>query len=115
MQSGAIASRFNAVSSSVSPLLKLDSPTLMFTVSAERRLAASSKDVRVRVDDSKQRLITVFPRKVGTFLTSRFEISLKFYAVSRIPVISAAERLRIPSKSLRRNGLSIYIRLECKL
>ena len=106
MQSGAIASRFIAVSSNVSPLLTLDEATLIFTASADKRLAASSNDVRVRVDASKKRLMTVFPRRAGTFLTSRFEISLKFSAVSRIPVISADVRSRIPSRSLLLKGLS---------
>src|SRR5687767_15046906 len=108
MQSGAIASRFSAVSRSVSPFDKLDEETLMLTASADSRLAASSKDVRVRVDDSKKRLMTVLPRKVGTFLISRFEISRKFSAVSRIPVISAADRFRIPRRSLLRYGFSIF-------
>src|SRR5437660_10798992 len=111
MQSGAIASRFMAVSSNVSPLLRLEETTLMLTVSAESRLAARSKEVRVRVEASKNRLMIVLPRSAGTFLTSRVEISLKLSAVSRIPVISAAVRLRMPSKSLRRNGLFINQRL----
>ena len=42
-----------------------------FTTSAESRLPAISKLVRVRVDDSKNRLMIVRPRSVGTFLTSR--------------------------------------------
>ena len=79
MQSGAMASRLSAVSSSVSPLLTLDDETLIFTASAERRFAASSNDVRVRVEDSKNRLMTVLPRRAGTFLTSRVEISLKVF------------------------------------
>ncbi len=40
MQSGDIASRLRAVSSSVSPLLTLDVETLMLIASAESRLAA---------------------------------------------------------------------------
>ncbi len=82
MQSGAIASRLRAVSSSVSPLETLDVETLMLTASADRRLAAISNDVRVRVDGSKKRLITVRPRKAGTFLISRFEMSRNVSAVS---------------------------------
>src|SRR5687768_5505298 len=109
MQSGCIASRFSAVSRSVSPLDRLEDETLILTASAERRFAASSKLVRVRVDDSKKRLMTVLPRSVGTFLISRFEISRKFSAVSRIPIISAADKFRIPSKSLRLYGFSITL------
>ena len=82
MQSGAIASRFRAVSSSVSPLVTLEVETLTLTASADRRLAAISKDVRVRVDGSKKRLMTVRPRSAGTFLISRFETSRNVSAVS---------------------------------
>src|SRR5262249_2998083 len=82
MQSGAIASRLRAVSSSVSPFDTLDVDTLMFTASAERRLAAISNDVRVRVDGSKKRLMTVRPRNAGTFLISRFETAGNVSAVS---------------------------------
>src|SRR5687767_12432040 len=102
-----MASRFNAVSSSVSPLLRLDDDTLILTASAESRFAASSNDVRVLVDDSKKRLMTVLPRSAGTFFTSRVEISRKFSAVSRMPVISAAVRSRIPRRSRLLNGFSI--------
>ena len=52
MQSGAIAIRFLAVSSSVSPLLTEELPEAKLMVSAERRLAAISKEVRVRVETS---------------------------------------------------------------
>src|SRR5436190_8186926 len=107
MQSGAIASRLRAVSSSVSPLLRLDEDTLMLTASADKRFAASSKDVLVRVDASKKRLMTVLPRRAGTFFTSRLEISLKCSAVSKMPMISAGVRSRIPSRSRLRNGFSI--------
>jgi hypothetical protein len=69
--SGCMASRFFTVSRSVSPLLTLDVETEMLTTSAERRLPASSKLVRVRVLASKKRLITVLPRSVGTLRTRR--------------------------------------------
>jgi hypothetical protein len=47
--SGRIASRFRAVSASVSPLVALLVEAEMLIVSAERRFAASSNEVRVRV------------------------------------------------------------------
>ena len=47
----------------------------MFTTSAESRFPAISNDVRVRVDASKKRLMTVFPRSVGTFLMGLVETS----------------------------------------
>ena len=59
------------VSSSVSPLLVDETPMLRLMTSADRRLAAISNVVRVRVLFSKKRLNTVLPRSSGTFLTSR--------------------------------------------
>ena len=69
--SGAIASMFIAVSASVSPLSTLDVATAMFSVSALSRFSAISNEVRVRVLGSKNRLTTVLPRSVGTFLIGR--------------------------------------------
>ena len=40
----------------------------MLIASADSRLAASSNDVRVRVEFSKNRLITVRPRSDASFL-----------------------------------------------
>ena len=47
--SGRIASRLRAVSASVSPFVVLEVDALMLMVSADRRFAAISNDVRVRV------------------------------------------------------------------
>src|SRR5258705_2463 len=47
-----IASRFRAVSTSVSPLDTLDPEADTLTVSAERRFSANSNEMRVRVDIS---------------------------------------------------------------
>jgi len=49
MMSGFMASRFRAVSTKVSPLTTLLVEVAMLIVSALRRLAAISKEVRVRV------------------------------------------------------------------
>ncbi len=51
-----------AVSSSVSPLFTEELETDMLITSAPSRLPASSKLVRVRVESSKNRLISVRPR-----------------------------------------------------
>src|ERR1700704_4776754 len=77
-----IATRLSMVSSSVSPLLVDETPTLRLMTSAERRLAAISNVVRVRVLFSKKRLNTVLPRSSGTFLTSRSAIDTNGTAVS---------------------------------
>jgi hypothetical protein len=45
---------------------------LRVSTSADSRLAASSKVVRVRVLASKNRLTTVLPCRVGSFLTPPF-------------------------------------------
>ena len=54
--------------------------------SADRRLAAISKVVRVRVEFSKNRLNTLLPRSSGTFFTSRSLTLVKLAAVSRMCV-----------------------------
>src|SRR5439155_6534933 len=73
--------------------------TLMFTASADKRFAAISNEVRVRVEGSKKRLMTVRPRSAGTFLTSRREMSRNVSAVSSRCVISPADKSRMPRRS----------------
>ena len=102
--SGAIASRLRAVSISVSPLVTDEVEAEMLMESADRRLAAISKLVRVRVDDSKKKLMIVLPRRVGTFLIARLETSLNDVAVSRIVVISSTDKSLMPNKSFRLNA-----------
>src|ERR1043165_2322580 len=82
--SACIAERFATVSSSDSPLVVEESAMLRLITSAERRLAAISKVVRVRVEGSKKRLKTLLPRRIGTFFTSRSVTPAKDSAVSRI-------------------------------
>ena len=59
----------------LSPLLTLLDETAKFIVSADSRLAAVSKLVRVRVESSKNRLTTLRPRSAGTFGIGRWLIS----------------------------------------
>src|SRR5471032_3633155 len=82
--SACIAARLSMVSSSDSPLLALEAEILRLITSADRRLEAISKVVRVRVEFSKNRLKTLLPRISGTFLTSRSEIPTNEEAVSRM-------------------------------
>ena len=79
-----MAERLATVSSRVSPLAVLERAMSRFSTSAERRLAAISNVVRVRVLFSKKRLNTDLPRSSGTFLTSRSLTERKLPAVSRI-------------------------------
>src|SRR2546422_1825385 len=66
-----IASRFLAVSTRVSPFCTALPEAATFTVSAESRFSANSKEMRVRVEASKKRLTIVLPRRAGTFLMGR--------------------------------------------
>ena len=82
--SACMAVRLATVSSSVSPLVWEEVAILRLTTSADSRLAAISKVVRVRVLGSKNRLKIALPRSSGTFLTSRSVTETKERAVSRI-------------------------------
>ena len=95
------ASRFRAVSLSVSPLVRLEVAVPMFITSALNRNAASSKEVRVRVLGSTKKLISVLPRRAGTFLISRVPTCLNASVVSRTKLISSAVSSRRPRRSLR--------------
>ena len=61
----------STVSRRLSPLLTLDVDTLKVIVSADKRLAAVSKLMRVRVESSKNKLTTVRPINAGTLGTGR--------------------------------------------
>src|SRR6266700_5029752 len=65
--SACIAERLSTVSSRVSPLVEDDTVMFRLMTSADRRFAAISKVVRVRVEASKNRLNTDLPRRSGTF------------------------------------------------
>src|SRR5256885_9704386 len=78
-----IAERLSTVSSRVSPLVDDDTTMFRLMTSADRRFAAISKVVRVRVEASKNRLNTDLPRRSGTFFTSRLVTPMKDAAVSR--------------------------------
>ena len=86
---------------SVSPLttLLVDGEKLM--TSALNRLAANSKEVRVRVLGSKNKLTTVLPRRAGTFLISRPPTYFNDSAVVRISSISSTDNSAMVNKSLR--------------
>ena len=55
----------------LSPLETLEPLAEKLMTSADSRLAAASNEIRVRVESSKNRLTTVRPRRVGSFLISR--------------------------------------------
>ena len=86
------------ISSRLSPLLVEEVLMLIFCTSAESRLAASSKVVRVRVLGSKNRLTMVLPRSSGTFFTCWVPTVAKFSAMSRISVKIERDK---PSMSIK--------------
>src|SRR5580765_1732514 len=79
-----IAERLSTVSSRVSPLVEDDTAMFRLITSADKRFAAISKVVRVRVDGSKNRLKIDLPRRSGTFFTSRSVTPTNDDAVSRM-------------------------------
>src|SRR5271157_5440450 len=99
--SAPIASMFLSVSMNVSPLERLEALVEKSWVSAESRLAARLKLVCVRVEFSKKRLKTMRPWSAGTFLRLRVDISANDWAVSRMAMISAADRSSSPSRCFR--------------
>src|SRR5258705_6615572 len=82
--SACMAERLATVSSSDSPFEADETAMLRLMTSADRRLAAISNVVRVRVEASKKRLNTLLPRRIGTFFTSRSVTPANDSAVSRI-------------------------------
>ncbi|MNE84486.1 hypothetical protein D3C80_1813990 [compost metagenome] len=93
-----MADRLAMVSSRDSPLLAELRAMSRLNTSADRRLAAISKVVRVRVLFSKNRLNTLLPRSSGTFLTSRSLTLTKLAAVSRICVRMSLDRPSVDSR-----------------
>src|SRR3970282_805718 len=105
-----MAERLATVSSSDSPLAVELTATFRWMTSAERRLAAISKVVRVRVEPSKNRLNTLLPRSSGTFLMSRSVTTAKASAVSRIWTRSSRG-----SPSMERRCCSSPLAFSCGL
>ena len=98
--SAPIACRVCAVACSDSPLLTDDPFAEKLMTSAERRFAAASNEMRVRVESSKKRLTTVLPRSVGSFLTSRDWVSRMSSATSRMRRASSRARVLVSSRCL---------------
>src|SRR5881398_3424462 len=101
--SGSYAPSVIAVSLSDSPLSTEEPLDLIDIVSAESRLAASSKLDEVLVDDSKKTLITSRPLSVGSFLTSRSTLRSNVRAVASSRSMSSRVTSLIEMKC-RRGG-----------
>src|SRR5947207_10146232 len=87
-----------AVSIRVSPFLRDELPTAMFMTSAPSRFPANSNEDCVRVETSKNRLISVRPRSEARFFSIWRFRSTNSSARSRRPVISSAESPSIPNR-----------------
>ena len=107
-----MASMVSMVSRSDSPFFTDDDPAAKESTSADIRLAAVSKDIRVRVESSKNRVATVRPRRAGTFGLARRPTSANESATSststipsRVEVVHAEqvsrERAHRPTRSPR--------------
>src|SRR6478736_5704200 len=112
--SACIAERFATVSSSDSPFVCDDTAMFRLMTSAERRFAAISNVVRVRVEGSKNRLKTLFPRRIGTFLTSRSVTPTNDSAVSRIWIRISRGRPSMESRCCS-SPLALSCGLRCTL
>src|SRR5438874_4102616 len=110
--SACIAERLATVSSSDSPFDCEETAMFRLITSAERRLAAISNVVRVRVEGSKKRLKTLLPRSSGTFLTSRSVTPTNDSAVSRICVRIADGKPSIDSRCCS-SPLALSCGLRC--
>ena len=71
-----------------------------FSVSADRRFSASSKELRVRVEGSLNILTMVLPLRVGTFLMVRSLTSENALAVCRMVMSSESEYSEISMRCL---------------
>ena len=66
--------------------------------SADSLLAAASKEILVRVESSANKLTTVLPRRVGSFLICPSLTRDSSVAVSKIPTASCTFKSAIESK-----------------
>ena len=92
MASIPIASTVSTVSRRLSPFLTDELATASESTSAESRLAAVSKESRVRVDSSKKSVATTLPRRVGTLGMERRSTSAKASATCRTSAMPSGPR-----------------------
>ena len=85
-----MASTVSTVSRRDSPFLTDEAATARESTSAESRLAAVSKESRVRVDSSKKRVATTLPRSVGTLGIERRSTSANASATRRTSAMPSA-------------------------
>ena len=93
-----MADKLAMVSSSDSPLEADERAMSRLITSADKRVAAISNVVRVRVLFSKNKLNTLLPRSKGTFFTSRSLTLTKLAAVSKMCVRMSRDKPSVDSK-----------------
>ncbi|OIQ67932.1 hypothetical protein GALL_504850 [mine drainage metagenome] len=103
-KSGCMAFNVTAVSIRVSPLEIDEERGLMFTTSAPSRLPASSKELWVRVEFSKNRFIRVRPFRRSSFFEVWRLSDTKPSARSSSPATSTGLRSSTDRKCRRGNG-----------
>ena len=103
--SAPIACSVWAVSFNDSPLLTLDPLALKLITSADKRLAAASNEIRVRVESSANKLTIVLPRRVGNFFMGASDTRASSAAVSSMAIASDSLRSLIDNKCFIRNPL----------
>ena len=101
------------MSLSDSPLLTLEPLAEKLITSADRRFAAASKEIRVRVESSAKRFTIVRPRKVGSFLTAPSLTRANSVAVSRIEIASDLLRSEIDRRCrITQSPLQLLLHLD---
>ena len=93
-----MASTVSTVSRRLSPFLTDELATASESTSADSRLAAVSKERRVRVDSSKKSVATTLPRRVGTLGTERRSTSAKASATRSTSAMPSRPRSATESR-----------------
>ena len=107
-----MASTVSTVSRRLSPFLTDELATARESTSADSRLAAVSKESRVRVDSSKNRVATTLPRRVGTLGTERRSTSAKASATRRTSAMPSAPEVGHREQVRRAGHLSSRVPIQ---
>jgi len=116
-----IASMFLTVSLNVSPFAILLPVVVKLTTSADNLRSASSKEIRVLVELSKNKLTIVFPCNVGIFLMGLSRTSLnetavfKINSISSLGIFSSPRRWRLFNLIFSFRSFYLYKKAETKL
>ena len=107
-----MASTVSTVSRRLSPFFTDELATASDSTSAESRLAAVSKESRVRVDSSKKSVATTLPRRVGTLGIERRSTSAKASATRRTSAMPSGPRSATESRCRGNGHLSSRVPIQ---